>query len=77
MTALCRSANVRREAAEWSKVGLENDMEAMRSNLAAQLVHVQGVKGTRPGPPGAFKRPQRFPQQIDFRWRFCVGAQGA
>jgi N-acyl-D-aspartate/D-glutamate deacylase len=30
-----------------------------------------------PGPPGAAKRPRRFPSQIEFLWRFCVGAQGA
>jgi hypothetical protein len=31
----------------------------------------------RPGPPGALKRPQRFPLYIGFLWRFCMGAQGA
>ena len=30
-----------------------------------------------PGPPGAVKRPQRFPLQIAFAWRFCMGMQGA
>jgi hypothetical protein len=30
-----------------------------------------------PGPPGAFKRPSRFPQKIDFLWRFCMRMQGA
>jgi hypothetical protein len=30
-----------------------------------------------PGPPGAFKRPQRFPSKICFVWRFCMGSQGA
>jgi hypothetical protein len=30
-----------------------------------------------PGPPGAFKRPQRFPMYIGFLWRFCMGARGA
>jgi hypothetical protein len=29
------------------------------------------------GPPGALKRPQRFPQRIGFVWHFCMGAQGA
>jgi hypothetical protein len=28
----------------------------------------------RPGPPGAFKRPQRFHNE-SFVWRFCMGAQ--
>jgi hypothetical protein len=28
-----------------------------------------------PGRPGAVKRPQRFPMEIHFVWRFCVGAQ--
>jgi hypothetical protein len=31
----------------------------------------------RPGRPGVFKRPSRFPHQIFFRWCFCMGAQGA
>ena len=33
-----------------------------------------------PRPSGVFKRlsvPQRFPMQIRFVWRFCMGAQGA
>jgi hypothetical protein len=30
--------------------------------------------GTGPGPPG---RPSRFPMEIHFVWRFCMGAQGA
>jgi hypothetical protein len=30
-----------------------------------------------PGPPGAVKRPSRFPQQTDFVWRIFMGAQGA
>ena len=30
-----------------------------------------------PGPPGAFKRPSRFPWEIHFVWGFCRGAQGA
>jgi hypothetical protein len=28
------------------------------------------------GPPGASKRPLRFPQQIGFARRFCMGTQG-
>jgi hypothetical protein len=28
-------------------------------------------------PPGAVKRPQRFPTQIGFVWGFYAGAQGA
>ena len=31
----------------------------------------------RPGPPGAVERPLRFPVQIGFVWRLCVGAWGA
>ena len=30
-----------------------------------------------PRPPGAVKRPQRFPTRIHFVWGFCVGEQGA
>ena len=26
--------------------------------------------------PGVVKRPRRFPRQIGFAWRFCMGAQG-
>jgi hypothetical protein len=29
-----------------------------------------------PNPPGAATRPQRFPPQIGFAWRVCVGARG-
>jgi hypothetical protein len=31
----------------------------------------------RPGPPGAVKRPWRFPMYIGPLWRFCMGARGA
>ena len=30
-----------------------------------------------PGRPWAVKRHSRFPMEIHFVWRFCVGAQGA
>jgi hypothetical protein len=30
-----------------------------------------------PGPPGAVKRPSRFPQYLDFLRHFCMGAHGA
>ena len=30
-----------------------------------------------PGPPAAFTRPRRFPQQIVSPWRLCVGEQAA
>ena len=30
-----------------------------------------------PASAGAVKCPQRFPQQIVFVWRFCMGAHGA
>ena len=29
-----------------------------------------------PGPPAEFARPKRFPEQVGFGWRVCVGAQG-
>ena len=36
------------------------------------------VFNNRPRPPGAVKRPSRFPMEIHFVWRFCMmGAQGA
>jgi hypothetical protein len=31
----------------------------------------------RPGPPGAFKLPPRFPQRNRFAWRLYMGAPGA
>jgi hypothetical protein len=31
----------------------------------------------RLSPPAALKRTWRIPQQIDFLWRFGLGAQGA
>jgi hypothetical protein len=30
-----------------------------------------------PSPPRAVNWPQRFPHEIGFLWRFCMGAHGA
>jgi hypothetical protein len=30
-----------------------------------------------PGPPGAVRRPSRFPSDINFIWRFLHGRDGA
>ena len=35
------------------------------------------LQDNRPAPPGAVKRPLRFPRYIGFLWRFYMGAQGA
>ena len=38
---------------------------------------VEELVRIRPGPPGALTRPQRFPMQIGFPRRVCMGAHGA
>jgi hypothetical protein len=42
--------------------------------LEAQIARLEAHG---PGPPGAIKRPQRFPMKIQSVWGFCMGAQGA
>ena len=41
------------------------------------LTKAEALDAHGPGPPGAVKRPQRFPTEIHFVWGFCMGAQGA
>ena len=47
------------------------DAGAFDWSLAQQLAKFEHTI-TGPDPPGAAKRPSRFPQYIVFAWRFCV-----
>jgi hypothetical protein len=66
---------------DWSGVS-ENDLACVAPRpgaaLLGDLLGGPAGRGAAPsGPPRAVKHLQRFPMQIGFLWRFCVGVQGA
>jgi hypothetical protein len=58
---------------QWHYVGIQiTGSDGIHAASANSFVEIDG-----PGPPGPVKRPSRFPQQIGFVWRCCMGAHGA
>ena len=49
---------------------------AVAAELEKLQMHTDEFMAYRPGPPGAVKRPQRFPKSIVFLWCFCMGMRG-
>jgi hypothetical protein len=61
-----------RAGAEWDEARRRAQVTYRRDKFEAAAM----VDRIRPGPPGAVKRPRRFPQQIGFLWGLLYGRAG-
>jgi hypothetical protein len=58
-------------------IGAGLDLLASHGGDVAAAAEAFARASPQSAPPGAVKRPQRFPTQIGFVWGFYAGAQGA
>ena len=62
--------------ADWSRVRADNRYSMVLIVVKEAAEGAQNL-GIGPGPPGAVKRPSRFPRLVEFCMAFLYGAEGA